>query len=145
MYTCAYVCVLAHVLCDNNNGCYLGIDRSRPARFVGEAVQHQTPARAASRIPAALLAVLALALDPLVGAHAFAAAEAPDAVMLADAGAPAVLAGAPGAILLADAGARQRAGRMEGATGAQQGAGVRPTDSPHTGQAEARAWMIDNR
>jgi len=76
MYTCAYVCVLAHVLCDNNNGCYLGIDRSRPARFVGEAVQHQTPARAASRIPAALLAVLALALDPLVGAHAFAAAEA---------------------------------------------------------------------
>jgi hypothetical protein len=100
-------------------------------RGFGEAVQHRTPARAASRVPAALLAVLALALDPLVGAHAFAAAEAPDAVMLADAGAPA-------AILLADAGARHRAGRMEGATGAQQRAGVRPTDSPHTGQAEAR-------
>ena len=43
-----------------------------------------------------LLAVFALAPDPAMGAHAFAAAvaaEAPDVVMLADAGAPAVLAG----------------------------------------------------
>jgi hypothetical protein len=58
-------------------------------------VQHLTPAPAASRVPAALLAVFALAPDPVVGAYAFAAAvaaEAPDAVMLADAGAPRVLA-----------------------------------------------------
>jgi hypothetical protein len=69
------------------------------------AVQHRTPAPAASRVPAALLAVFALAPDPAVGAHAFAAAvaaEAPDAVMLADAGAPAVLASAPLAVMLAD-------------------------------------------
>ena len=58
-------------------------------------MQHLTPAPAASRVPAALLAVFALAPDPVVGAYAFAAAvaaEAPDAVMLADAGAPRVLA-----------------------------------------------------
>ncbi len=39
--------------------------------------------------------------DPAAGAHGFAtavAAEAPDAVMLADAGAPAVLSGAPLAV-----------------------------------------------
>jgi len=70
------------------------------------AVQHRTPAPAASRVPAALLAVLSGAPDPAVGAHALAAAvaaEAPDAVMLADAGAPAVLAGVPSAVMLADA------------------------------------------
>ena len=70
-------------------------------------MQHRTPAPAASRVPAALLAVFALAPDPAVGAHAFAAAvaaEAPDAVMLADAGAPAVLGLAPLAVVLADAG-----------------------------------------
>ena len=55
--------------------------------------------------PAALLAVFALAPDPAVGVHAFAAelaAEAPDAVMLGDAGAPAVLAGVPHAVMFAD-------------------------------------------
>ena len=81
---------------------------------------------AASRVPATLLAVLALAPHPAVGAHAFAAAVAAatvaplavmladtcapgvrPAVMLANAGAPAVLAGAPDAIMLADAGAPQ--------------------------------------
>ncbi len=43
--------------------------------------------------------------DPAAGAHGFAAAvaaEAPDAVMLADAGAPAVLA-PPDVVMLADA------------------------------------------
>ena len=73
-------------------------------------MQHRTPEPAASRVPAALLAVFALGPDPAVGAHTFAAAvaarmiiKAPDAVMLADAGAPAVLAGVPSAVMLADA------------------------------------------
>ena len=64
-------------------------------------MQHRTPAPAASRVAAALLAVLALAPDPAVGAHALAAAVATMAslaVMLADAGAPAVLAGVPHAV-----------------------------------------------
>ena len=37
-------------------------------------------------------------------AHSRVAAKAPESVMLADAGAPAVLAGAPDAVMLADAG-----------------------------------------
>jgi hypothetical protein len=67
----------------------------------------RTPAPAASRVPAAVLPVFALAPDAAVGAHAFAAAVAavaPLAVMLADAGASAVLAGVPHAVVLADAG-----------------------------------------
>ena len=60
-----------------------------------------------SRLP--LLAVFALTPDPAVGVHAFAAAvaaEAPDVGMLADAGALAVRADAPAeAVVLADAGA----------------------------------------
>jgi hypothetical protein len=72
--------------------------------YAAAAVKHRTPAPAASRVPAALLAVFAPAPDPAVGAHAFAAAvaaEAPLAVMLADAGAPAVLARVPHAVMLA--------------------------------------------
>ena len=64
---------------------------------------HDTPAPASSRVPAALLVVFALAPDPAVGVHTFAAAlaaKAPDAVMLADVFAAAVLACAIDAVML---------------------------------------------
>ena len=47
--------------------------------YAAAAVKHRTPAPAASRVPAALLAVFAPAPDPAVGAHAFAAAVAAEA------------------------------------------------------------------
>jgi hypothetical protein len=74
---------------------------------VQQQVQIRTPAP--TDVPASLLAVFSLTPDPAVGAHAFAdavVAVAPDAVMLADAGALAVRADAPAeAVMLADAGA----------------------------------------
>ena len=44
-------------------------------------MQQRTPAPAASRDPAALLAVFALAPDPAVGAHVFAAAVEAEAII----------------------------------------------------------------
>ena len=61
------------------------------------------PAARASRAPASLLALFAPPAHSALGAHAFAPAVAPDAVMLADARAPAVLAPAPDAVMRADA------------------------------------------
>jgi hypothetical protein len=74
------VCVHKCVLCGNtSDGYHPGIDGSRPAcscqaGCAAAAVQHRTPAPAASRVPAALLAVFAGAPDQAVGAHSFAAA-----------------------------------------------------------------------
>ncbi len=67
-------------------------------------LQHRTAA-AASRVPATLLAVFALAPHPAGRAGtATIAAEAPLVIMLADSGAPAFLAGVPLAVMLADVG-----------------------------------------
>ena len=71
-------------------------------------MQHRTPTPAASRVPTALLALLAHAVM-LAGAGAPAVlAGVPPTVMLADAGAPRspCTSGAPPAVMFADAGAR---------------------------------------
>jgi hypothetical protein len=89
MYMCVYVCVRAHVeMCavrQHNDG--KSGHRWKQARMIvssgctAAAVHHRTPVPAASRVPAALLAVFALAPDPAVGAHSFATAVAAEAIV----------------------------------------------------------------